>query len=123
MFILDLEQKFMNGSVKKSRLNLVDLAGSEKVVKTGAEGVKFEQAKKINLSLTTLSRVINSLTSKEKHIPFRESKLTMILKESLGGNSKTSLVCACSMKELHKEETINTLKFAEKAKLIVNKAI
>lgn len=122
VFILDLEQKFMTGTLKKSRLNLVDLAGSEKIAKTGAEGQSLEEAKKINLSLTTLSRCISALTNKEKHVPFRESKLTMILKESLGGNSKTSLICTASSKEEHKEETINTLKFAERAKLIVNKA-
>ena len=84
-------------SCKTGRLYLVDLAGSEKIDKTGATGTTLEEAKKINLSLTTLGKVIHALTDKKiKHIPYRESKLTRILSESLGGNSKTCLVITCS---------------------------
>ena len=84
-------------SCKTGRLYLVDLAGSEKIDKTGATGTTLEEAKKINLSLTTLGKVIAALTDKKiKHIPYRESKLTRILSESLGGNSKTCLVITCS---------------------------
>lgn len=123
VFILVVEQKLLDGSTKVSKLNLVDLAGSEKLSKTGAEGQALKEAQNINLSLTTLGRCINALTAKKpEHIPFRESKLTMILKESLGGNSKTALICTASQKEVHKEESITTLKFAERAKMIQNKA-
>ena len=123
VFILVVEQKMLDGSSKISKLNLVDLAGSEKLSKTGAEGQALKEAQNINLSLTTLGRCISALTAKKaEHIPYRESKLTMILKESLGGNSKTSLICTTSQKEVHKEESITTLKFAERAKMIQNKA-
>jgi len=123
LFILTLDQKSLSGSTKHSRLNLVDLAGSEKVSKTGAVGQALREAQNINLSLTTLGRCIKALSSaKEEHIPFRESKLTMILKESLGGNAKTVLICAVSQKQFHVEEGKSTLKFAERAKLVQTKA-
>ena len=123
VFVLAVEQKLQDGTSKVSKLNLVDLAGSEKLSKTGAEGQALKEAQNINLSLTTLGRCISALTSaKKEHVPFRESKLTMILKESLGGNSKTALICTVSQKEVHKEESITTLKFAERAKMIQNKA-
>lgn len=108
---------FLDGKTIFSKLNLVDLAGSEKLSKTGATGQTLKEAQKINLSLTTLGRCIKALTSKAgTHIPFRESKLTKILRESLGGNAKTSLICTASMKRVHLDETISTLKFAERAK-------
>ena len=74
----------------------MDLAGSERIGKTGATGRILEEAKKINQSLTYLGRVINALSNHEKHIPFRDSVLTHLLKESLGGNSKTTLICTVS---------------------------
>ena len=106
--ILVLEYKQINtdGSIKKAKLNLVDLAGSERIGKTGATGKVLEEAKKINQSLTSLGRVINALTKAEKHVPFRDSKLTYLLKESLGGNSKTCLVCTISRLGIHYEESI-----------------
>ena len=123
LFIITLEQKFLSGSSKISRLNLIDLAGSEKVSKTGAVGQALREAQNINLSLTTLGRCIKALSSpKSEHIPFRESKLTMILKESLGGNAKTVLICAASLKQMHIEEGRSTLKFAERAKRVQTKA-
>ena len=83
--------------VRKSHLSLVDLAGSERTAKTGAEGQRLKEAQKINQSLTTLGMVIMSLTTPgSKHIPFRNSKLTLILKDSLGGSSKTTLLCTAS---------------------------
>jgi kinesin family protein 5 len=86
-----------DGSCKTGKLYLVDLAGSEKISKTGAKGQTLEEAKKINQSLTTLGKVIVALTDKNsKHVPYRESKLTRILSESLGGNSKTCLIVTCS---------------------------
>ena len=123
LFVLKMEQKFFDGSSKSAKLNLVDLAGSEKISKTGAQGVRLREAQNINLSLTTLGRCIKALASgKDTHVPFRESKLTMILKESLGGNSKTTLLCTASPRQVHREETKGTLKFAERAKKITVKA-
>lgn len=123
LFSLVVEQKLLNGSMKTSKLNLVDLAGSEKISKTGVTGKQLKEAQNINLSLTTLGRCINALaSSKETHIPFRESKLTMILRESLGGNAKTALVCTASQKIHHMDESEGTLKFAERAKKVTVKA-
>lgn len=98
LFILSVTQNNSRDlSCKVGRLYLVDLAGSEKISKTGAVGQTLEEAKMINKSLTTLGKVINALTDKKQtHIPYRESKLTRILSESLGGNSKTCLVITCS---------------------------
>ena len=86
----------LQGSKRAGRLNLVDLAGSEKVGKTGAKGQTLEEAKKINQSLSALGQVIKSLADQKKHVPYRDSKLTRILQEALGGNSKTSLIVAYS---------------------------
>ena len=123
LFSLVAEQKMLNGSLKASKLNLVDLAGSEKVSKTGVTGKQLKEAQNINLSLTTLGRCINALaSSKETHVPFRESKLTMILRESLGGNAKTALICTASLKQVHVDEAEGTLKFAERAKKVTIKA-
>lgn len=102
---------------------MVDLAGSEKISKTGAAGQTLEEAKTINKSLTTLGLVINNLTDgKSTHIPYRDSKLTRVLQESLGGNAKTSLIITCSPAKYNEEETISTLKFGQRAKKIKNKA-
>mmetsp|Transcript_18630 Transcript_18630/g.33669 ORF Transcript_18630/g.33669 Transcript_18630/m.33669 type:complete len:1015 (+) Transcript_18630:2-3046(+) len=123
VFVIVIEQKLADGSTKISKLNLVDLAGSEKLANTGAEGKALIEAQNINLSLTTLGMCIKALTSaKKKHIPFRDSKLTLILKESLGGNSQTSLLCTASGKLIYKNETLGTFAFAERAKQIKNKA-
>ena len=93
ILVLQYKQINKNGSEKTARLNLVDLAGSENVAQTGATGITLDQAKKINLSLTMLGRVINKLSEGDSHIPYRDSKLTHRLCESLGGNSKTTLIC------------------------------
>ena len=81
------------------------MAGSEKVGKTGAIGEVLEEAKKINLSLSCLGNVIHALTTNNDHIPYRDSKLTRILQESLGGNFKTSLIVTCSSHSFSLEET------------------
>lgn len=112
----------MDNITKTGKLNLVDLAGSEKISKTGAVGETLEEAKKINLSLSALGNIIHALTSGADHIPYRDSKLTRILQESLGGNFKTSLIVTCSPHSFHLEETISSLNFAERAKKIKNKA-
>jgi kinesin family protein 5 len=98
----------------------VDLAGSEKVKKTGATGQTLEEAKKINKSLSALGNVINALTSSEKHIPYRDSKLTRLLQDSIGGNSKTTLIVNCSPSKCNIGETISTLRFGVRAKCIKN---
>lgn len=94
IFLISIVQKNIEtGSQKTGNLYLVDLAGSEKIGKTGATGQTLEEAKKINKSLSALGMVINALTDgKSTHIPYRDSKLTRILQESLGGNSRTTLI-------------------------------
>ena len=123
IFILTINQtNKKEGFSKIGKLYLVDLAGSEKISKTGATGHTLEEAKIINKSLTTLGRVINNLTDgKSQHIPYRESKLTRVLQESLGGNSKTCLIITCSPSIYNESETLSTLRFGERAKKIKNK--
>ena len=122
LFILEVTQKNeVDGSVKTSRLNLVDLAGSEKIGKTGATGDTLEEAKKINQSLSALSSVIKGLSTGAKHISFRDSKLTRILQTSLSGNTKTSLIVCASPHPNNEEETLATLRFAKRAKMIKTK--
>ncbi|KAK3031601.1 hypothetical protein RJ639_035607, partial [Escallonia herrerae] len=108
--------------VKTGKLILVDLAGSEKVEKTGAEGKLLEEAKTINRSLSALGNVINALTSgaqgKANHIPYRDSKLTRILQDALGGNSRTALLCCCSPSTSNASESLSTLRFGARAKHI-----
>eukprot|EP01060_Flectonema_neradi_P003014 TRINITY_DN11890_c0_g1_i1.p1 TRINITY_DN11890_c0_g1~~TRINITY_DN11890_c0_g1_i1.p1 ORF type:complete len:807 (+),score=187.98 TRINITY_DN11890_c0_g1_i1:53-2473(+) len=108
---------------KSGKLYLVDLAGSEKVGKTKAEGQQLEEAKLINKSLSSLGGVINALTDKRiSHVPYRDSKLTRLLQDSLGGNSRTSLIICGSMSEYNQFETLSTLRFGQRAKSITNKA-
>ncbi|OMJ79414.1 hypothetical protein SteCoe_20569 [Stentor coeruleus] len=123
LFLLTVSQtnsKDLSG--KTGKLYLVDLAGSEKVSKTGAAGKRLEEAKNINKSLTVLGQVIYSLTDgKSTHIPYRNSKLTRVLQDSLGGNSKTCLIVTCSPSPYNESETISTLRFGIRAKAIKNK--
>ena len=123
IFILTINQNNKKeGYSKIGKLYLVDLAGSEKISKTGVTGHTLEEAKIINKSLTTLGRVINNLTDgKSTHIPYRESKLTRVLQESLGGNSKTCLIITCSPSAYNESESLSTLRFGERAKKIKNK--
>ncbi len=124
IFVITITQKNVEtGSAKNGQLFLVDLAGSEKVGKTGASGQTLEEAKKINKSLSALGMVINSLTDgKSSHIPYRDSKLTRILQESLGGNSRTTLIINASPSSYNDAETLSTLRFGMRAKAIKNKA-
>lgn len=124
IFVITVTQKNVEtGSMKSGQLFLVDLAGSEKVGKTGASGQTLEEAKKINKSLSALGMVINALTDgKSSHIPYRDSKLTRILQESLGGNSRTTLIINCSPSSYNDAETLSTLRFGMRAKTIKNKA-
>jgi len=122
VFMLTVEQKNLHDrSVKVGKLHLVDLAGSEKVAKTGASGERLDEAKNINRSLSALGNVINALTDKKyTHVPYRDSKLTRVLQESLGGNAKTSLIITCSPSNFNEQETISTLRFGQRAKMIKN---
>eukprot|EP01130_Rhizamoeba_saxonica_P011671 TRINITY_DN4855_c0_g4_i1.p1 TRINITY_DN4855_c0_g4~~TRINITY_DN4855_c0_g4_i1.p1 ORF type:complete len:789 (+),score=172.47 TRINITY_DN4855_c0_g4_i1:21-2387(+) len=121
LFIITVKQKLKNGTTLVGKLNLADLAGSEKVGKTGASGETLAEAQKINQSLLALGSVINALSSNGGHIPYRNSKLTYILMESLGGNCKTNLLVTCSPHEWNLDETVSTLQFAARAKTIKNK--
>ncbi|KIK57805.1 hypothetical protein GYMLUDRAFT_747992 [Collybiopsis luxurians FD-317 M1] len=124
IFLITIQQRNTEtGAAKSGNLYLVDLAGSEKVGKTGASGQTLEEAKKINKSLSALGMVINALTDpKVKYIPYRDSKLTRILQESLGGNSRTTLIINCSPSSYNEAETISTLRFGIRAKTIKNSA-
>lgn len=111
-----------NGEIfRVSKMNLVDLAGSENISRSGAQHQRAKEAGSINQSLLTLGRVINSLTDKSLHVPFRESKLTRLLQDSLGGNTKTALIATISPAKINSEETCSTLQYAAKAKNIKNK--
>lgn len=123
IFIITISQSNSKDfSAKVGKLYLVDLAGSEKIGKTGAEGKRLEEAKNINKSLTTLGHVISALTDgKSTHIPYRDSKLTRVLQDSLGGNSKTTLIITCSPSPYNESETLSTLRFGIRAKAIKNK--
>ena len=120
LLMIELRQTLTDQAEKRGVLNLVDLAGSEKVGKSGVQGELFLEGTKINLSLSALGNVIHALTSKMDHIPYRESKLTRLLQESLGGNYKTTLIVTCSNYSAELAETISTLKFAQRAKKLKN---
>eukprot|EP00158_Paraphelidium_tribonemae_P007080 Partr_v1_DN28102_c0_g1_i2_m55385 putative Kinesin family member len=108
--------------VRVGKLHLVDLAGSERQSKTLATGDRLKEAAKINLSLSCLGNVIAALVDgKTKHIPYRDSKLTRLLQDSLGGNSKTCMIAACSPADYNFDETMSTLRYAHRAKQIKNK--
>jgi kinesin family protein 11 len=103
------------------KLNLVDLAGSENIQRSGAENKRAAEAGLINKSLLTLGRVINALVDRSPHIPYRESKLTRLLQDSLGGRTKTCIIATISPAKSNLEETISTLDYAFRAKNIRNK--
>eukprot|EP00095_Tigriopus_kingsejongensis_P009941 maker-scaffold981_size73921-snap-gene-0.13 protein:Tk09941 transcript:maker-scaffold981_size73921-snap-gene-0.13-mRNA-1 annotation:"hypothetical protein CAPTEDRAFT_151173" len=108
--------------IRKGKLNLVDLAGSERQAKTEATGERLKEATKINLSLSALGNVISALVDgKSKHIPYRDSKLTRLLQDSLGGNTKTLMVACLSPADNNYDETLSTLRYANRAKNIKNK--
>ncbi|XP_032897225.1 kinesin-like protein KIF3B isoform X2 [Amblyraja radiata] len=108
--------------IRVGKLNLVDLAGSERQAKTGAQGDRLKEATKINLSLSALGNVISALVDgKSTHIPYRDSKLTRLLQDSLGGNAKTVMVANIGPASYNCEETLTTLRYANRAKNIKNK--
>merc|ERR1719217_1606679 len=108
--------------IRVGKLNLVDLAGSERQSKTGATGERLKEATKINMSLSALGNVISSLVdAKSAHIPYCDSKLTRLLQDSLGGNTKTVMVANCGPADWNFDETLSTLRYAYRAKSIKNK--
>lgn len=108
--------------LRAGKLNLVDLAGSERQAKTGAIGQRLKEATKINLSLSALGNVISALVDgKATHVPYRDSKLTRLLQDSLGGNTKTLMVACISPADNNYDETLSTLRYANRAKNIKNK--
>uniref|UniRef100_A0ACD6A7U1 Uncharacterized protein n=1 Tax=Avena sativa TaxID=4498 RepID=A0ACD6A7U1_AVESA len=130
VFTCLIESKWESQGIKHHRfshLNLVDLAGSERQKSSGAEGERLKEASNINKSLSTLGHVITSLIAvsnkKSQHVPYRDSKLTFLLQDSLGGNSKTTIIANISPASCCAAETLSTLKFAQRAKHIRNNAI
>ncbi|KAH8916454.1 hypothetical protein BT69DRAFT_1310065 [Atractiella rhizophila] len=136
LFTLIMTQKKTDPDIKMasekvSRISLIDLAGSERANSTGATGVRLKEGANINKSLTTLGKVISALatqstaTTKKKggaeHIPYRDSVLTWLLKDSIGGNSKTAMIAAISPADY--DETLSTLRYADQAKKIKNQAV
>ncbi|KAG7472328.1 hypothetical protein MATL_G00107710 [Megalops atlanticus] len=108
--------------IRVGKLNLVDLAGSERQTKTGAQGDRLKEATKINLSLSALGNVISALVDgKSTHIPYRDSKLTRLLQDSLGGNARTVMVANIGPASYNVEETLTTLRYSNRAKNIKNK--
>ena len=108
--------------IRVGKLNLVDLAGSERQSKTGATGDRLKEATKINLSLAALGNVISALVDgKSSHIPYRDSKLTRLLQNSLGGNAKTVMCANAGPADYNYDETLSTLRYANRAKNIKNK--
>jgi len=126
IFTIHLERRSRVESSEKvvhSKLNLVDLAGSERVGKTNSKGSILEEAKYINKSLTFLEQVVIALSNKNRdHVPFRQSKLTNVLRDSLGGNCKTRLIANIWSEKEQLEETISTLKFATRMMRVSNEA-
>ncbi|KAL4180216.1 hypothetical protein AMTRI_Chr13g91010 [Amborella trichopoda] len=141
IFTITMEQKrtvsYSNGPVMEddgcddflcAKLHLVDLAGSERAKRTGADGSRFKEGIHINKGLLALGNVISALGDEKKrkeggHVPYRDSKLTRLLQDSLGGNSKTVMIACVSPADTNAEETLNTLKYANRARNIQNKAI
>ncbi|KAK1801674.1 hypothetical protein P4O66_022321 [Electrophorus voltai] len=108
--------------IRVGKLNLVDLAGSERQTKTGSQGERLKEATKINLSLSALGNVISALVDgKSTHIPYRDSKLTRLLQDSLGGNARTVMVANIGPASYNVEETLTTLRYSNRAKNIKNK--
>ncbi|KAJ3602523.1 hypothetical protein NHX12_030276 [Muraenolepis orangiensis] len=107
--------------LRAGKLNLVDLAGSERQSKTGATGERLREATKINLSLSALGNVISALVDgRSRHVPYRDSKLTRLLQDSLGGNTRTLMVACLSPADNNYEESLSTLRYADRAKSIRN---
>ncbi|XP_018406926.1 PREDICTED: osmotic avoidance abnormal protein 3-like [Cyphomyrmex costatus] len=111
-------------AVRRGRLHLVDLAGSERQTRTGATGDRLKEAASINLSLSALGNVISALAAGNgRHVPYRDSKLTRLLRDSLGGNARTLMIACISPSDIDADETLSTLRYAARARCIKNKPI
>ncbi|XP_027889156.1 putative LOC110439812 homolog isoform X1 [Xiphophorus couchianus] len=111
-----------NGSVNTGKLSLVDLAGSERAAKTGAKDHQLKEANSINKSLSALGDVISALSAELPHVPYRNSKLTQVMQDSLGGNAKTLMIVNISPSEYNLDETLTSLVYATRVKAITNNA-
>lgn len=107
-----------SGQVRMAKLSMIDLAGSERGAATGCAGARFTEGANINKSLLALGNCINSLADGQRHVPYRDSKLTRLLKDSLGGNCRTVMIANISPSSITYEDTYNTLKYATRAKKI-----
>uniref|UniRef100_A0A1L8E5K3 Kinesin-like protein n=1 Tax=Nyssomyia neivai TaxID=330878 RepID=A0A1L8E5K3_9DIPT len=124
IFLIKIEMcELDSNSVKVGKLNLIDLAGSERQSKTGATAERLKEASKINRALSSLGNVISALAENSPHIPYRDSKLTRLLQDSLGGNSKTIMIANIGPSEYNYNETLTTLRYASRAKTIQNKPV
>ena len=130
VFTIYLQSRYSNGEstdIRESKFNLVDLAGSERQSMTATVGVRLKEAGNINKSLMSLGQVINALVDigngKQRHVPYRDSKLTFLLRDSLGGNTKTVIIANVNPLPSCAAESLSTLRFAQRAKLIRNNAI
>lgn len=119
MITIEMCDTFTN-TVTVGKLNLIDLAGSERQNKTGATAERLKEASKINKSLSSLGNVISALAENSSHIPYRDSKLTRLLQDSLGGNSKTIMIANIGPASYNYDETLTTLRYAHRAKTIQN---
>ena len=127
IFTIHVERRGAEGGVTRSKMHLVDLAGSERAKRTKAEGARLKEGIQINKGLLALGNVISALGDDKRrfaggHVPYRDSKLTRLLQDSLGGNSRTVMVACISPADANLDETLNTLKYANRARNIVNKA-
>jgi kinesin family protein 6/9 len=127
IFIIQLEAQKLGEDVKKvSKLQLVDLSGSERVAKSGVDGTILKEAKNINLSLHFLQQVIVNLNKKSRgenvHVPYRNNMMTMVLRDSIGGNCKTRMIATIHAKLAHINESLDTCQFARRVSLIENDA-
>jgi len=123
VIILNVVCKKADGSTRTSKVKMIDLAGSETVKKTGASAQRLKEAQSINRSLSTLNSVLTALGKQDGHVPFRDSSLTKILSDSLGGNAKTSLLLAASPCTYNCLETVSTMRFGERAKKVKSNAV
>lgn len=124
IFMIKIEMCDLDtNKVKVGKLNLIDLAGSERQSKTGATADRLKEASKINRALSSLGNVISALAENSPHIPYRDSKLTRLLQDSLGGNSKTIMIANVGPSSYNYNETLTTLRYAHRAKTIQNKPV
>jgi Kinesin-like protein len=123
IFCLTVEALDKSGRILRSKFQVVDLAGSEKTSQTGNEGIRLKESIDINRALFTLRQVITNLSNGESFVPYRDSKLTSLLKQSIGGNSYCVMIACLSPVDDYLEENISTLEYATKAGCISNEPV